>query len=374
MIRSSALGAWARRHPDLAELVIGMAVVGAVLAVSILQWGFTDTGIARGAIFGLPLALAVVWSYRRRLARAERLARDLANQRLELARELHDAVAGQVAIIGIQAAAARRVLATEPNEASLALERIEVASRTAVGDLRRMLTALREGTEPVRSTALPGLTQLGPLVDEARAAGLDVTSTVSGSRPQDLPTALDHAAYRIVGEALTNVLKHAGPVRTDVTVAYRDDAVELHVENAAGRSTGGAGTGLGIVGMRERARMFGGDVVAGPASAGAWVVEAWLPTGAAVREPGPSVSGSPHACRPGRRSGDGPFRDRHDPSVRVGSRGRRRSCDRSRGGRDRPAAPTGRGPHGRPDAGDGWPRGDPTPACPVTSQRAATSW
>src|SRR6188472_1497301 len=136
---------WARRHPDLAELALGVAVAAGLLLVSLWQWGPTDLGLSRGVSLGLAFAIATVWVYRRRRLREEGRERVLLEQRLRLARELHDAVAGQVAVVGIQAAAA-----------PAALERIEVASRTAVDDLRRMLVTLREGAG-APTAAAPGL-------------------------------------------------------------------------------------------------------------------------------------------------------------------------------------------------------------------------
>ena len=151
-------------------------------------------------------------------------------QRLQLARELHDAVAGQVAVVGIQAAAARRVLATQPDEAAAALERIEIASRTAVEDLRRMLVTLREGSTAPHGAA-PGLAQLDDLSAELRRAGLTVTVTRTGMSGPDLPQAVDQAAYRIVQEALTNALKHGGADTARVDLVRSADELEIRVTN-----------------------------------------------------------------------------------------------------------------------------------------------
>src|SRR4029078_7956428 len=118
---------WARRHPDLAELALGVAVAAGLLLVSLWQWGPTALGLSRGVSLGLAFAIATVWVYRRRRLREEGRERVLLEQRLRLARELHDAVAGQGAVVRIHAAAARRVLRTQPDAAAAALERIEVA-------------------------------------------------------------------------------------------------------------------------------------------------------------------------------------------------------------------------------------------------------
>ncbi len=273
------LEAWASRHRDLAELALGLGIAGGILLVSLSQWGFTDTGFARGVILGVPLAAITAWGYRRRRQRDERRERAVLEQRLRVARELHDAVAGQVAIVGIQAAAARRILASRPDEAAVALERIESASRSAVGDLRRMLATLRDGADPTEAGTLPGLGDLRRLVDDARRAGLDVESEVAGSRPADLPMAVDHAAYRIVQEALTNGLKHGGPGRSRLDIRYTDDAVEMRLRSPI--RTGAHGTrpgGMGLVGIRERAALFDGDAFTGPGPEGTWLVDVRLPT------------------------------------------------------------------------------------------------
>src|SRR4051794_22884505 len=201
-----SIRACARRHPDLAELALGVAVATSLMLVSLWQWGPTDVGLSRGVTLGLPFAVVTVWVYRRRRLRDEARERAMLEQRLRLARELHDAVAGQVAVVGIQAAAARRVLATRPDEAAAALERIEIASRTAVDDLRRMLVTLREGPTAPHGAA-PGLAQLDELSAELHRAGLTVTVTRIGTSSAELPQAVDQAAYRIVQEALTNALK-----------------------------------------------------------------------------------------------------------------------------------------------------------------------
>jgi signal transduction histidine kinase len=278
------LSAWGRRHPDLAEYSSGAAGALAVLLVSLAQWGLTPDGWARGLTLGTLCGAAIAITYRRRRRAAERREQARLQQRLQLARELHDAVAGQVAIIGIQASAARRVLATRPDDAALALEHIEDASRTAVADLRRMLDALREGAEgpsavPSASPE-PGLGDIDGLVQHAGEAGLDVRLTVRGDRGEHVPAAVDHAAYRIAQESITNVLKHSGANRATIDLSYEPAAIALRIENESGTSHPGraaGGIGLGLTGMRERARFFGGSVSAGPSVGGGWLVEARLP-------------------------------------------------------------------------------------------------
>jgi signal transduction histidine kinase len=274
--------AWTHRHPDLAELALGVTVAASLLVVSLSQWGLTDVGLSRGVTLGLPFAVAIVWASRRRRLRDEGRDRAMLEQRLQLARELHDAVAGQVAVVGIQAAAARRVLTTRPDEASQALERIEIASRAAVDDLRRMLVTLREG--PAAPTgAAPGLAQLDDLLSELRRAGLTVTTTRNGMSSSGLPQALDQAGYRIVQEALTNALKHGGAGTASLDLARSDDRLEIRVTNPVGTHVTAATLpderhrGLGVTGILERASLFGGHAEAGPTRDGQWLVSVELP-------------------------------------------------------------------------------------------------
>jgi signal transduction histidine kinase len=280
---------WAERHPDVAELAIGAAAAILVLLVSLIQWGATDTGLSRGVSLGLPLAAITVWVYRRRRLKEERRQRAFLEQRLQLARELHDSVAGQVAIVGIQAAAARRVLITNPDEAAAALERIETSSRSAVGDLRRMLTALREGAGSEPPGAAPGLARLTELLDDFRRSGLRVDLTTEGPDAIDLPPALDQALYRIAQEALTNALKHGPAKSAHVELVHREDAIELRVTNPSVdrvRATTGTdrphpapASGLGVKGLRERVAVFDGEAFIGPVPDGLWLVDVRLPIG-----------------------------------------------------------------------------------------------
>ena len=272
------LRALAHRHPDLAELGLGAAVGVGILLVSFSQWGLTDTGLARGLLLGIPFAVATSWSYRRRRQREERRERRLLEQRVDLARELHDAVAGQVAVVGIQAAAARRVLATRPDEAAQALERIETASRAAVADLRRMLVALREGTDDSSGVEVEaGLDDIGRLVADAEAGGLEVVVTARDSRNRgQRPPAVDHAAYRIVQEALTNAVRHGDTGRVTVDLIDRPGELDVRVRNPLRDGAIRATPGFGVRGMRERASLFDGELAAGPTPDGEWLVHARL--------------------------------------------------------------------------------------------------
>lgn len=276
------LAAWTGSHPDLAELGAGTLALLSVVAISLSQWGLTDTGLTRGLILGLVMGLAVVWTYRSRRRREERRERDLREQRLRLARELHDSVAGQVALIGVQAAGARRVIGASPERADAALEVIEAASRTAVADLQRMLLTLRDGAALQRAPE-PGLADLDEFMELARRGGQPLELRVDGALASTLEPSLDHAAYRIVAEGVTNAIKHAPGAATRVTITYRPAALDLSVVNApavravVASSRARAGGGLGIIGVTERSAIFGGVVSAGATPDGGWELRAVLP-------------------------------------------------------------------------------------------------
>jgi signal transduction histidine kinase len=219
--------------------------------------------------------------------KAERLEREreaniqraAAEEQARISRELHDVIAHNVSVMTVQAAAARDVFDSDPERAREALGSIESTGRAALTELRRLLSSVRDGDRPELAPQ-PGLGSLEELAAQVRRAGLAVEVKVEGERPQ-LPAALDLSAYRIVQEALTNTLKHAdarhawvdvryGPAQLDVTV--RDDGV--------GATANGAGSGRGLVGMRERVELFGGRLDAGPRAEGGYAVTARLPLAA----------------------------------------------------------------------------------------------
>ncbi|MDR6574659.1 signal transduction histidine kinase [Curtobacterium sp. 320] len=206
-------------------------------------------------------------------------------ERVRIARELHDVVAHHVSLMGVQAGAARRVIGHDPEQATASLGVVEQSARTAVEELRRMLGTLRadeDGGDDVRAApSTEGLGRIGELADSARTAGHPTEYVVVGS-VRDVPPTVSAVAYRIAQEAVTNVLKHAGPTaRADVRVRYLDDGLEVEVTDdghgdRAPRNT--AGSGLGHVGMRERVAAVGGRIEIGPRARGGWLVRAWLPT------------------------------------------------------------------------------------------------
>jgi signal transduction histidine kinase len=218
-------------------------------------------------------------------AREELARRAVADERLRLARELHDVVAHAMSVIAVQSGVGAHVADTQPKEAAKALAAIEATSRSTLEELRSLLGVLRQDSEPQGDlTPMPGLGDLDSLLAEVGKAGLAVRLQVRGTRPP-LPAGVDLSAYRIVQEALTNVVKHAGPARAQVVVGYRHQDVTVEVtDDGRGTMTSGsdgrAGTGHGLIGMRERVAAFGGDLEVGPRPGGGFRVAARLPLAA----------------------------------------------------------------------------------------------
>jgi signal transduction histidine kinase len=214
--------------------------------------------------------------------RAEQARRAVAEERLRLARELHDVVAHSISVIAVQSGVGAHVAKTQPEEAAKALAAIEATSRAALIELRRLLGVLRQDGESQGDLApVPGLADLDSLLAEVAKAGLGVRLRVEGT-PSPLPAGVDLSAYRIVQEALTNVVKHAGPARAQVTIRYRDQEVMVEVTDdgrgvTAPTSNGRARVGHGLIGMRERVQVFGGDLEVGPGPVGGFRVAARLP-------------------------------------------------------------------------------------------------
>jgi signal transduction histidine kinase len=222
-------------------------------------------------------------------------------ERARIATELHDVVTHNVSVMIVQAGAARQVLGQSPDQARAALLAVESSGRAAMAELRHLLGLLSPPDQAGECAAelhgaelelrpQPGLARLVALVERVRSAGLPVELDVSGL-PRDLPAGLEVAAYRIVQEALTNVIKHAGKPRTSVRVGCQGGVLVIEVADA-GRSmevvgpVGASlpGSGRGLLGMRERAALYGGDLQAGPAPGGGWLVTARLPLDADLVE------------------------------------------------------------------------------------------
>jgi signal transduction histidine kinase len=216
--------------------------------------------------------------------RAERLERDreeraraaVIDERARIARELHDVVAHGVSLMVVQAGAARSLLNADGDPRVLDhLRSLEASGRESLSEMRRLLTVLRDDDE-LALEPLPGMDQLDALVSATREAGVDVTVQIDG-RPAPLTPGIDLTAYRIVQEALTNTVKHAGPAHAQLSVRYGPDALELEIVDD-GRANGhGDGTGHGLVGMRERTALYGGRLEAGPRADGGYAVRVRLP-------------------------------------------------------------------------------------------------
>jgi signal transduction histidine kinase len=272
------------------ESLVAGGVASAGVALTALAVG--DPGQALADLFPFVAAwvagdnLGTRRAYTRALEeRAERLERDqereaaraVAEEQARIARELHDVIAHNLSVMVVQAAAANDVFDSKPEHAREALRTIEATGRGALAELRRLLGAVRgDGAD---FAPQPDLAQLDELIDQVRAAGLQVVLRIEGE-PRPLPAALELSAYRVVQEALTNTLKHADASRVDVALRYRDDALDVEVRDDGTGDGDGSGAGHGLIGMRERVGVFGGSLEAGPAPGGGFKVAARFPSAA----------------------------------------------------------------------------------------------
>jgi signal transduction histidine kinase len=201
-----------------------------------------------------------------------------ADERQRIARELHDVVAHSVSVMVVQAGAARTMLTRQPSQAAESLLAVEASGREALSELRNMLGLLTEVEPEPELAPQPGLEQLDALVARVKQAGLPVDVRVEGSRPGDLSPGLDLTAYRIVQEALTNTLKYANGATAEVHVVYgaHDLCVEV-VDSGGTVLTNRGGSGRGLLGMRERVALYGGQLDAGQRPGGGFSVRASLP-------------------------------------------------------------------------------------------------
>jgi signal transduction histidine kinase len=295
------------------QAYLGLIVVlaGAVVVV------VNGPGELRGELVTIPVLFGIGWlvgfALRERTERTEaaeerarRAERErevaarmaVAEERGRIARELHDVVAHAVSVIVLQVGAVRHRMPPEATEDREALRNVEEAGRTALAEMRRLLNAMREDGEHAELAPHPGLDDLDRLVHDVGAAGLEVDLRVRGD-PGPLGPGLGLSAYRILQEGLTNSLKHSGADRAVVTVDYRPTELVLEVRDHGpapgttpgaglngtydgahgGRSGAGSGGGHGLVGIRERVKIFGGELTAGPAPGGGFLVRARLPRG-----------------------------------------------------------------------------------------------
>jgi signal transduction histidine kinase len=317
-------------------LAISAVTLAALLAATSASNPFgTATG---GTVIVLPVLFAAVClggiavSNRRAFvasiqARADDEARlRIDEERLRIARELHDVVAHTMSTINVQASAAAMVLTERPDAAAESLQAIRAASKNGLRELRAILNVLRQADDAEPTAPAPGLAQLDALIAGANQAGLPTTLTVTGE-PAVLPAGVDLAAYRIIQESLTNAIRHAGPATATVSLTYRAGTLVIHVADTgrgvppvrAREATNGHGSGQsgpgqsgpwqpgsghGLVGMRERAATAGGTLEAGPAPGGGFTVTAALPFGR-TDEP----------VQPTHRAEDGPGADATPPAA-----------------------------------------------------------
>jgi signal transduction histidine kinase len=208
--------------------------------------------------------------------------RRASDERLRMARDLHDVIGHNISLINVQAGVGLDLMDTQPEQARAALTAIRTVSKDALDELRTMLTALRRVDEDAPRAPAPGLDRLGELIELTRAAGLSVRSEIVGTAIP-LPASLDLVTYRIIQESLTNVARHAGPVSVTVRLSYWRDGLDIEIGNdgnaLAVNGISHAGTGSGIAGMRERAVALGGRLDAGPRAGGGFDVTAHLPIG-----------------------------------------------------------------------------------------------
>jgi signal transduction histidine kinase len=208
--------------------------------------------------------------------RAEQARDALRAERARIARELHDVLAHAISVIVLQARGARHALTEQPHEARGAIDAIERTASLALGEMRRLLNVIRADDGTAALTPQPSLAQIEPLITEVRAAGLPVELQVEGTA-RELPPGVDLCAYRIVQEALTNSLKHAGPATAQVLLRYGKDTLEIEVADTGSGTVNGDLAGLGLAGMRERVLLFGGHLESGASPDGGYRVRARLP-------------------------------------------------------------------------------------------------
>jgi signal transduction histidine kinase len=312
------LAAYGRRRDSLAGLAVCLA--GSVAAVA--RWApSSQLSLAHWVMIGFIVfagSSLIAWvlgdSVRYRRAyyssledRAARLERErdaqaqiaAAAERARIARELHDVIAHNVSVMVVQAVGASYALDSSPERARQALGAIASTGRQALAEMRRMLGVLRSDDDTTGVVPLPGIGQLGELLEQTRASGLDVSFTVQGV-PGPLPGGLALAAYRIIQESLTNTRKHGGPrARARVLLRYCEDVLMLQITDDGRGATVADGAGHGLTGMRERVALYNGTLRTGPLPGGGYQVTARLPV---VRGAVPADG----AARPGHAGSPGP--------------------------------------------------------------------
>jgi signal transduction histidine kinase len=268
VLAAAIIGGGTPRNPTVTVAVGSLAIV-------LVGWLAGENVRASRIYFGYRAEHEAAESADAEAERAQRSQRAIADERVTIARELHDIVAHSMSVVAVRSGVARMVIDRRPEEAFEALAIIETTARQSLAEMRMMVSMLRQtGSAEHDLGPLPGLGDLDRLVAQLAAAGVDVEVAVNG-RARPLAPAADLTAYRIVQEALTNVVRHAGPTSATVRLGFDGDRLDIEVANlAAHRPPTGSGplqravAGHGLLGMRERAAMFGGTLEAGPAGAG----------------------------------------------------------------------------------------------------------
>lgn len=265
---------------DRVAPVLGvLAVVAVPVAFVVNEGNWVETALGVIVIGGIPITLGrIVFHRRARIVRDRELAAREAVivERARIARELHDVVAHHMSVMVVQAGAARAVAGTDPAATTEALRQIEASGRAGLTEMRRLLEILKSDDGDRDRAPQPGLERLDELLEGMRATGLPVETVIEGT-PQPLSPGVDLSAYRIVQEALTNTLKHAGEAHARVLLRYGPEALEIEVADDGRGAIDADGGGQGLIGMRERVQLFGGTLESGPRPGGGFLVRARLP-------------------------------------------------------------------------------------------------
>jgi signal transduction histidine kinase len=284
LVAAYSVARWERRRPTWWGLVLagGLWVAWDGLDPMDTTWAAHAAGLiwlfpwVIGWLVGALVRSQAQNLEQRRVDRQQRAARAVAEERNRIARELHDVIGHSVSVMTVQASAVRRRLTLDQTAEREALETVERVGREAMQEMRHMVGVLREDGSRVDREPPPGLGQIDGLVEKVRAAGLPVELVVSG-RPRPLPGGLDLTAYRLLQEGLTNALRHAvAPRRADVEISYGPTTLDLVVRDDGG-PTRAVEAGNGLLGMRERVLVYGGDLVARPRAGGGFELLATLP-------------------------------------------------------------------------------------------------
>jgi signal transduction histidine kinase len=281
---------------DRRSYFVGVLAVAAIAAADLARPGSFSASGTRPAAW---LAFAIAWLVGRDLRRRRQRVADLedramqlerereeqaqlavADERARIARELHDVIAHGVSVIVVQAQAGPHLL-NDPERVRDVFYSIESSGRDALAELRRLLGILRAGDQQLAIGPQPGLGSLQSLVEQVRASGVPVELRIEGE-PVHLPAGIDLSAYRIVQEALTNIVKHAGDAAAEVVIRYGARELELDVVDDGRSAAESNGSGHGLIGMRERVALYGGTLEAGTRDGGGYAVRARLPFGVAT--------------------------------------------------------------------------------------------